>query len=122
MDGLLQGRAPIVDGPPSAPAADAGEECARLRACERGDRDAQEWLFETYRDRVYRIALHLAGDPSTAADVTQDVFLKRLTRLPQFRYASSFSTWTWLHRIVVNAALDRRKRERRLVSLDEADQ
>lgn len=84
-------------------------------ACSRGDRDAFGQLFEVCRDRVYALALRLTNDPTDAADVTQDVFLKLLTRMPQFRRDARFSTW--LHRIVVNTFLDRRRAVRRLVPL-----
>ena len=75
-------------------------------------------LFEASKDRVYSLALRLTGNPSEAADLTQEVFLKLLTRLSQFRSDARFSTW--LHRIVVNAFLDRRRSTRRMVALTEA--
>ena len=56
-----------------------------LASCGRGDRDAWARLFEQWKDRVYSIAISLARDPAEAADVTQDVFVKVLTRLPQDR-------------------------------------
>jgi RNA polymerase sigma-70 factor, ECF subfamily len=89
-----------------------------IDACSRGDRDAFGQLFEACKDRVYALALRLTNDPTEAADVTQDVFLKLLTRMPQFRRDARFSTW--LHRVVVNTFLDRRRRTRRLVPLDES--
>ena len=90
-----------------------------IDACSRGDREAFGQLFEACKDRVYALALRLTSDPTEAADVTQDVFLKLLTRMPQFRRDARFSTW--LHRIVVNTFLDRRRSARRLVPLAEPD-
>lgn len=91
---------------------------ALVEACRRGDRDAFGALFDCCRDRVYSIALHHTGDPSAAADVTQDVFLRLFSRIGQFRGDCAFTTW--LFRIVVNAALDHRRARRRLAPLDEA--
>jgi RNA polymerase sigma-70 factor, ECF subfamily len=91
---------------------------ALIEACGRGDRAAFGRLFEASKDRVYSLALRLTGNPSEAADLTQEVFLKLLTRLSQFRSDARFSTW--LHRIVVNAFLDRRRSARRLVALADA--
>ena len=90
---------------------------ALIAACCAGDREAFAELFVTCRDRVYSIAWHLTGDRAAAADITQDVFIKLMNRLPQFRGGSSF--WTWLYRIVVNTARDHRRRTRRLVALTE---
>jgi RNA polymerase sigma-70 factor (ECF subfamily) len=87
-----------------------------LVACSGGDREAFSDLFDRYRDRVYAIAWHLTGDRAAAADVTQDVFMKLLTRLPQFRGQAAFSTW--LYRIVVNATHDYGRSRRRAIPFD----
>lgn len=88
-----------------------------LEACARGERDAFARLFEAYKDRVYAVALRLSGDPVEAADITQDVFLKLLTRLHQFRSEARFGTW--MYRVVVNTFLDGRKARRPSVPFDE---
>jgi RNA polymerase sigma-70 factor (ECF subfamily) len=83
-----------------------------LDACRRGDRDAFHGLFVATSDRVYAIALHyFSGDEATALDVTQDVYVKLFARIGQFRGESSFTTW--LHRMVVNACLDEKRKRRR---------
>jgi RNA polymerase sigma-70 factor (ECF subfamily) len=75
-------------------------------------------LFEAYKDRVYSIAIYsLPGDEAVAADVTQQVFLKLMTRIGQFRGDSEFTTW--LYRLVVNTCLDERRKQRRFVPLAE---
>lgn len=86
-------------------------------ACRRGDREAVAALFESCKDRVYSLALHLTGDPAEAADVTQDVFLRVLRAIDQYRGDARFTTW--LYRVVVNVFLDRRKSRRRFLPLDE---
>lgn len=73
--------------------------------CRRGDRDAFRLLYETYKDKVYSMALYFFhGDAAMAADVTQQVFLKLMRSIGQFRGESGFSTW--LYRFVVNACID----------------
>ena len=84
-----------------------------IDACRTGDRDAYRELFETYKDRVYSIAFHFTGDESTAKDVTQQVFLKLLTHIHQFRQDSAFTTW--LFRLVANACMDEHRRTRRFI-------
>jgi RNA polymerase sigma-70 factor (ECF subfamily) len=85
-----------------------------IEACQEGDREAFRILFETYKDRVYSIAVYSAGDLSIAEDVTQQIFLKLFTAIKQFRGESEFTTW--LYRLVVNACMDERRRRRRLFS------
>ena len=78
---------------------------AVIDACRQGDRDAFRVVYEAYKDKVYSMALYFFhGDTALAADVTQQVFLKLLGSIVQFRGESGFSTW--LYRFVVNACLD----------------
>ena len=76
-----------------------------IESCRRGDREAFRALYQAYKDRVYSISLYFFhGDAATASDVTQQVFLKLITSIAQFRGDSGFSTW--LYRLVVNTCLD----------------
>jgi RNA polymerase sigma-70 factor, ECF subfamily len=85
-----------------------------IRACQQGDREAFQLLFEAYKDKVFSIAVYsIGGDRSIADDVTQQIFLKLFTAIRQFRGDSEFTTW--LYRLVVNACLDERRRRRRLL-------
>lgn len=80
--------------------------------CQRGDREGQRQLFELFHRRVFRLAARMVG-AIDAADLTQDVFLRVLQKIDQFRGDSRFETW--LHRITVNECLQflRRKEKRR---------
>src|SRR5438045_5165654 len=99
---------------------DASVDRRLISACQQGDREALRLLFEEYKDRVYSISLYsLAGDRAAAADVTQQVFLKLMTRIGQFRGDSEFTTW--LYRLVVNTCHDERRKQTRFVPLPEAD-
>lgn len=92
-------------------AASGGREISAgmLESCRRGDRDAFRVLYETYKDRVYSIALYFFhGDASAAADTTQQVFLKLMRGIGQYRGDAGFSTW--LYRMVVNACMDGARR------------
>ena len=83
-----------------------------IEACQQGDREAFELLFETYKDKVFSIAVYSSGgDRAVADDVTQQIFLKLFTAIRQFRGESEFTTW--LYRLVVNACLDERRRSKR---------
>jgi len=89
-----------------------------IEACRQGDRAAFQLLFETYKDKVFSIAVYSSGgDRAVADDVTQQIFLKLFTAIRQFRGDSEFTTW--LYRLVVNACLDERRRRRRLLPLPE---
>src|SRR5580698_10933707 len=80
-------------------------------SCRLGDRDAFRVLYDLYKDRVYSIALYFFhGDPTAASDVTQQVFLKLMTSIGQFRGDAEFSTW--LYRLVVNACMDAARRRK----------
>ena len=74
-----------------------------VRAVQRGERGAMDDLIRaTYAD-VYALARRLLGDPSDAADATQEVYLRVVRSVLGFRGESSFGTW--LHRVTVNVCL-----------------
>src|ERR1700742_2048238 len=76
-----------------------------IESCRLGDREAFRALYDVYKDRVYSIALYFFhGEQAVASDVTQQVFLKLITSIGQFRGDAAFSTW--LYRLVVNGCLD----------------
>jgi len=77
----------------------------------RGDVDAFEQLYGMYVGRVYALCLRLTADPVQARELAQDTFVRAWEALPRFRADASFTTW--LHRIAVNALLERRRRDRR---------
>jgi RNA polymerase sigma-70 factor (ECF subfamily) len=90
-----------------------------IEACQAGDREAFGLLFETYKDRVFSIAVYsFGGDETAAKDVSQQIFLKLITSIRQFRGDSAFTTW--LYRLVVNACTDEQRKRRRFLPLGES--
>ncbi len=73
-----------------------------------GDPDAFGVLFQRHRDRLWAVAIRTLGDPEEAADALQEAMIAAFRRASSFRGDSAVTTW--LHRIVVNAALDRMRR------------
>lgn len=81
-----------------------------LAAHRDGDPDAFATLFVRHRDRLWAVALRTAGNPEDAADALQDAMISAFRRSDSFRGDAAVTTW--LHRIVVNAALDRLRRNK----------
>lgn len=81
-----------------------------VQAHRNGDPDAFGILFERYQDRMWAVALRTTSDPELAADSVQEAFIAAFRRIDSFRGDSQFSTW--LHRIVVNASVDRLRRQK----------
>jgi RNA polymerase sigma-70 factor, ECF subfamily len=81
-----------------------------LRAHVDGDPEAFAELVRRHRDRLWAVALRTVGDREEAADAVQDALLSAHRAAARFRGDAQVTTW--LHRIVVNACLDRvRKRQ-----------
>ena len=74
----------------------------RLRAREDG---AAAELVETYRGRVYQLALRYVRTPEDAEEVTQDVLFKAVEKIDDFRGDAALSSW--LYRITFNTAMTR---------------
>ncbi|WP_370250133.1 RNA polymerase sigma factor SigM [Nocardioides sp.] len=85
----------------------AGEptDAALLAAHVAGDPAAFGELFRRHRDRLWAVALRTMGDPDDAADGLQDGMIAAYRRAGSFRGEAQVTTW--LHRVVVNACLDR---------------
>ena len=73
-----------------------------------GQPDAFAELARRHRDRLWAVALRTLGDPEEAADALQDALLSAYRSAAGFRGDAAVTTW--LHRIVVNACLDRIRR------------
>ena len=73
-----------------------------------GDRDAFAALLERSYDRLFRLAFRLTGTRADAEDLTQDICAALPAKLAAFRGDAQFSTW--VYRVAVNAAHDRRRR------------
>jgi len=96
-----------------------GSEEKLIRAGQRGDHQAVETLFRRYQRPLFQTALRVLGNTEDAEDALQDGLLSAYRNLKRFEGRSQFSTW--LTRIVINAALMRRRsaKARPAVSLDE---
>ncbi len=100
------------------PASDASDE-GLLAAHSAGDPDAFGELFRRHKDRMWAVAVRTCGDREMAADAVQDGFLAAFRRADSFRGDAAVTTW--LHRIVVNACIDRLRRRRPTSPLPDGD-
>ena len=94
---------------PAAPlewAAAPSDDCL-LEGLREGLESAYELLLDRYQQPVYSLVQRLIEDPSEASDVTQEVFLKVFRNVAGFRGQSSLKTW--IYRIAVNEAHNRRR-------------
>ncbi len=82
-----------------------------VRAAQGGDDLAFAALYDTHAPRVYGLCLRLSGDPVTARELVQDVFVRVWERLASYRGDSAFGTW--LHRVAVNTVLQAGRSGRR---------
>jgi RNA polymerase sigma factor (sigma-70 family) len=81
-----------------------------LEAHVAGDPDAFNELVRRNRDRLWAVAIRTLGDPEEAADAVQEALISAFRRAHTFRGDAQVTTW--LHRIVINACLDRVRRRR----------
>jgi RNA polymerase sigma-70 factor (ECF subfamily) len=90
-----------------------------VRAARGGDRQAFEALVRRYSERAFRAAFRVLRDVAQSEEVMQEAFIKAYRGLRNFESRSSF--YTWLYRIIVNLALDRRRSEARAPSVQWED-
>jgi RNA polymerase sigma-70 factor (ECF subfamily) len=97
---------PAPQAPPAPPLLPTDADL--LRAHVEGDPHAFSTLVERHQDRLWAVALRVTGSPEEAADALQDAYVAAFRRAGTFRGDSAVTTW--LHRVVVNACLDRLRR------------
>ena len=77
-----------------------------------GDERAAEEIYDRHRDRTYRLAYGLLGDPADAEEVAQDALAYALANIARYD-ARRASFATWLHTITVSRCRDRLRRRKR---------
>lgn len=90
-----------------------------LHAHVAGDPHAFGELVRRHRDRLWAVALRTLGDREEAADALQEALISAYRAADRFRGDAAVTTW--LHRIVVNACLDRARRRQARPALALAD-
>ncbi|MCX6285008.1 MAG: RNA polymerase sigma factor [Bacteroidetes bacterium] len=75
------------------------------------DRQAFQFLIETYQKQVVKTAFYFTGNMEDAEDLSQDIFLEIISSAASFRYSAALSTW--IYRITVNRSLNQLKRNKR---------
>lgn len=81
-----------------------------------GQMEGLRVLYDRHRGRVYQLGCRYLNDAADAEDLVQQVFIKVYEHAARFRGDAKVSTW--LYRIAVNAALERRRR-RRSIGIDD---
>ena len=94
-----------ADGALVAATVDRDPDAALLAAHVAGDPNAFATLVHRHQHRLWAVALRMMRNPHDAADALQDAYVAAFRRAASFRGEAQVSTW--LHRIVVNACLDR---------------
>jgi RNA polymerase sigma-70 factor, ECF subfamily len=83
------------------------DESELVNELQAGSEAAFDWLVTHYHAPVFNLILGMLGDPTDAADGTQEVFLKAFKGIRNFRQGSSLKTW--LYRIAIREALNHRR-------------
>ncbi len=90
-----------------------------IRAAQRGSQDALAALYEAHWARAHRAAYLVVHNAAAAEDIAQDALLGALDGIDRFDRRRPFAPW--LHRIVVNRAIDWTRREALRRGVDGAD-
>lgn len=93
--------------------ASSGEEPEALliKKARQGDRLAFQTLLEQHYDTIFQVAYRCTGHTEDAEDITQDVCISLAHKIDSYRGEAKFQTW--LYRIVINACLDKHRKEER---------
>ncbi len=83
------------------------EEASVVAELKAGSEEAYAWLIAQFQQPVYSLVYRMVSDPADAADTTQEVFLKVFRGMKRFNGSSSLKTW--VYRIALHEASNRRR-------------
>lgn len=94
-------------------------ELGLIRAAQSGDRDALITLLRDIEQHVYRTAFYILNNEQDALDAAQESLIRIYTRIDSYEEKAKFKTW--VQRIVTNICIDKFRRNKPTVSMDEHD-
>jgi RNA polymerase sigma-70 factor, ECF subfamily len=83
------------------------EEATVVAELKAGSEEAYTWLIAQFQQPIYSLVYRIVSDPADAADTTQEVFLKVFRGMKRFNGSSSLKTW--VYRIAVHEASNRKR-------------
>jgi len=87
------------------------DETEVVKRAKDGDEKAFEFIVKKYQNRVANLIFKIIGDANIVEDLTQEVFLRVMESLKEYKFNSAI--YTWIYRITVNICIDEiRKRQR----------
>lgn len=88
-----------------------------VELCKKGNRRAQQQLYQNYSKAMYNICLRMMNDPYEAEDVLQISFVDVFTKMHTFKGSSTIGAW--IKRIVINNCINQlRKRKIHFLEMD----
>ena len=87
----------------------------RVKAAQSGDKHALAELISSIQPKIFALAVRFLWHPDDAEDVTQEILIKVITHLGNFRHESKFSTW--VYSIASNTLISQKKRRMELMEL-----
>jgi RNA polymerase sigma-70 factor (ECF subfamily) len=98
-------------GGPEGPPKETEGDRALVERARQGDRESFGTLVRRHQNRAFNLAYQIVRNREDALDISQEAFARAYTSLSTFKGEASFTTW--LHRIVVNLAIDSLRRRQR---------
>ena len=88
------------------------EELALIKKIQSGDTASFDILVEMFRDKGFSLAYQWTNNQEDALDVLQEAFIKMYKVIPKWKPESSL--FTWLYRVIINQAIDLKRRKSRM--------
>lgn len=88
-----------------------------IKGCIAGNRDCQEYLYNTYSPKFFAVCLRYAGDYHAAEDILQEGFIKLFNNIDKYRFEGSFEGW--MKRIFINTAIEQIRRKKYFSEIEE---
>jgi len=88
-----------------------------LKGCVKGNRKAQEKLFNLFSDEMFGVCLYYSKDYTEAEDTLHEGFIKVFNKIGQYQHKGSLAGW--IKRVIINTALEKFRKQNQLYALSD---
>jgi len=88
-----------------------------IKDCIKGKSKARELLYRKYSSKMFGVCMQYSRDFTEAEDTLQDGFIKIFSNIQSYKFKGSFEGW--MRRVMVNTALEKYRKNRKLFAVEE---
>ena len=87
--------------------------------CSKRSIEALDELYQKYAAQLFTICIRYCDSHDEAKDLMHDAIIRAYEKIKHFHYSTEGSLYAWIRRLTINMAINRQKKKRRLLAIDD---